>query len=345
MALPAPFAPYELDWDAPQLPEADVHGTWSSFEWWYFDLSTDDGVELVVVFSRKNPIFTSDGASVYVEYTSPATSFKHIRNYARREYEYTASAGVRALRIAGSRVRIIGTAPSNMRYEVTLDTPWLTGSLTMTPQHRGFLPSADGQYFTRKGDPATYTAVSFSAPIMETTGTLTVGGKSQSVSGRGYHDHPWGTQQLFWTHREWHWGRTTTPSLGVMFATVTPQEAFDGTLTFLWSGATGVFEPQVTADLTIAPSQWKKDALTGISFPHQLGVSVLAQAWTAQYERSLLDTPMYERSAVSWTTVPSSDAGSGWTEYYSLLPIFRWFAFLGAKVTAFFWRPFPWFGR
>ena len=345
MALPAPFTPYELAWDAPQLTDAEFHGVWSSFEWWYFDLATDDGVELVVVFSRKNPIFVTGKASVYVEYTSPGATFKHIRNYDHGEYSYTERAGVRELRIAGNIVRIIGTAPAGMRYEVTLDTPWLSGALTMTPQHRGFLPTADGRYFTHKGDANVYTAVSFSAPIMSTTGTLTVAGKSQAVQGAGYHDHPWGTQQLFWTHRRWHWGRTTTPDLGVMFATVTPQDEFDGALTFLWSGATGVFEPSVTAALTVTPSQWTKDALTGIDFPHQLGVAVPGLAWTAQYQRSLLDTPMYERSAVSWTPVPSGAAGSGWTEYFSLAPFFRGLAFLGARVTAFFWRPFPWIGR
>jgi hypothetical protein len=54
---------------------------------------------------------------------------------------------------------------------------------------------------------------------------------------------------------------------------------------------------------------------------------------------------MYERSAVSWTPAPPDTAGSGWTEYFSLAPLMRWLAFLGAKVTAFFWRPFPWIGR
>lgn len=345
MALPAPFTPFDIRWDAPQLPDAALHDVRSSFEWWYFDLSTDDGVELVVVFSRRNPIFSADGVSVYVEYTAPGTAFKHIRNYARSEYAYSESPGVRELRIAGNRVRIVGADASSMHYEVTLDLPWITGTLQMTPQHRGFLPSADGHYFTGRNDKSMYTAVSFSAPIMETTGTLTVGARAQAVSGRGYHDHPWGTQQLFWTHREWHWGRTTMPSLGVMFATVTPASEFAGSLTFLWSGATGVFEPEVTGALTVTPSQWKRDAITGIDFPHELGVSVPGLAWTAQYQRSLLDTPMYERSAVSWTPVPAGAAGSGWTEYFSLAPLFRWPAFLGAKVTAFFWRPFPWFGR
>ncbi len=345
MTLPSPFTAYELHWDSPQLADAELSGVWSSFEWWYFDLSTADGVELVLCFSRKNPIFSGDKVSVYVEYTAPGTAFKHIRNYARGEYSYTESPGVRELRIAGNVVRIVGTEPSNTHYEVTLDTPWITGALTMTPEHRGFLPSATGHYFTGKHDASVYTAVSFSAPIMATTGTLTVAGQTQSVSGHGYHDHPWGTQQLFWTHREWHWGRTATPALGVMFATVTPQDEFTGTLCFLWSGATGVFEPQVTGDLAVAPAQWKKDAITGIEFPHQLGVSASRLAWTAQYQRSLLDTPMYERSAVSWTPVPSGVAGSGWTEYFSLPPFWRWVAFLGAKVTAFFWRPFPWFGR
>ncbi len=344
MALPAPFTPFDIGWDAPQLTAAE-RGVWSAFEWWYFDLSTDDGVEVVIVFSCKNPIFTSGGVSVYVEYSAAGTDWKHVRNYDASDFSFTQVSGVRELRIAGNVVRIVGNEPASMHYDVTLDLPWITAQLRMTPAHRGFLPTADGHYFTSRTDASTYTAVSFSAPIMNTTGSLTVNGATQQVSGRGYHDHPWGTQQLFWTHHEWHWGRTTTPGMGVMFATVTPAPEFSGALTFLWSGTTGVFEPQVTADLTVTPSAWSKQALLGIRFPHTLGVAIPGSAWTAQFQQQLFDMPMYERSAVSWTAVPPAETGSGWTEYFLLAPLWRWPAYLGAKVQAFFWRQFPWFGR
>src|SRR5207249_1297992 len=63
--LNTPFVPFELRWDAPQLTEQDVARS-TSVEWWYFDLSTDDGVELVVIFGRKNPMWSASKVSMYL---------------------------------------------------------------------------------------------------------------------------------------------------------------------------------------------------------------------------------------------------------------------------------------
>ena len=344
-ALPSPFQPFTIPWDAPQLSAADLDGFANAFEWWYFDLATDDGIELVVIFSRQNPIFATRKASVYLEYHDGTKVFKHIRNYSRDEFSWSESASVRELRIGGSIVRIVGADPEHMQYVVNIALPWLTGSLTMTPQHRGFLPTADGTYFRSRTDPRLSTSVSFSAPIMQTTGTLTVNGVASAVTGRGYHDHPWGTEQLFWTNFEWNWARTVTAAEGIMFADVTPTPEYEGALTFLYSGEVGTFEPQVTAELQVTGSDWRKDSLFGIKFPHTVGVKTPAIAGQAVSTGSMLDMPIYNRCSVTWTPQPTGPAGTGWVEYFHLSSWGRWLAFYGARIQSFFMRPFPWFGR
>src|SRR5262249_31984300 len=155
-----------------------------------------------------------------------------------------------------------------------------------------------------------------------------------------YHDHPWATEQFFWTHAEWHWARASTPDSNVMFATVTPFPGIEGKLWFAWVGTPGQFEPTVTGTVNVSPSAWNKDSLMGIRFPHQLVVSTPDATWTSTYQHSLLDVPYYTRSAVAWA--PANDtAGTGWAEYWMLKASGQKLVFWLAKISAFFWRPFP----
>jgi len=341
--ITAPFAPFEPRWDHPQLNDAQLAGS-HAFEWWYFDLSTDDGVEFVVIFARKSPMWNGAKASIYVEYKDQAHHFVHVRNYPRTEFHARTTAADMDVRVGPSTLRMVGSDPASLHYELEIDTPWVTGTLVMRPLHRGFLPSADGAYFAARNDASRKNCVSFSAPLMQGEGTLTVGGKSRKVNGHGYHDHPWGTELFFWTSREWHWARAMTPDQSVMFATVTPFEDFSGALTFCYSGTPGTFEPQLTTDVTVNPSQWKRDSIMGIRAPHELEVSVPGRSWTAVCTAVLLDSPYYKRSAITWT--PSAGpAGNGWLEYWGLARPFRWLAFKAAWLAAFFWRSFPWVGR
>jgi predicted secreted hydrolase len=342
-SMPAPFAPFEPRWDAPQLTTAQLAQP-HAFEWWYFDLSTEDGVEFVVIFARKSPMWSAAKASMYVEYEDATQKFVKVRNYDRKEFQRTGDDARSEIRVGANSMRIIGQDAASLHYELTIDLPWITGSLTLKPLHRGFLPSSDGAYFTARGDPSRRNCVSFSAPLMSGSGQLTVAGNTRQVSGHGYHDHPWGTELFFWTSREWHWARAMTAEANVMFATVTPFDDFEGALTFCYSGTPGDFEPQLTAALEVTPSKWKKDAMMGIRAPHELKVSVPGRTWTATCTASLLDSPYYKRSAIRWLT-DGGPEGHGWVEYWGLGKPYRWLAFAAARLNAFFWRSFPWFGR
>ena len=217
------FQPFELRWDHPQLTEGLTLMTLAVSSG---GTSTCRPVMVSPWSSSsadENPVFATRRASVYIEYKDSNHDLQRVRNYAADQFSWKASGEGSAIRIGSHSLRASGTDPSSWRYELELHLPEAQVALTFVPLHRGFLPSEDGSYFRHARDPRLQTSVSFSAPLMRGEGTVTVRGRTREVNGRGYHDHPWGTRQLFFTHGEWHWGRMSDETLGAMFADVTPQ--------------------------------------------------------------------------------------------------------------------------
>jgi predicted secreted hydrolase len=313
----------------------------SAFEWWYFDLQTDDGIAMVIVFSRRNPVLSRDRPSLYVEYTDGSHKLHRVRNYAPSTFAWTDGEPA-TLRVGTSTLQMSGTEAS-LGYAMTLRMPEIEADLELHPMHRGFLPTSDGCYFRSTADASRRTCVSFSAPLMRVSGSVRFAGTSRNVSGRGYHDHPWGTEQIFFTHHQWNWARIASPQLGAMFADVKPMPGFEGSLCFFYLGEFGTFEPRISADMRIATADWRRDSLFGIRFPHQLQVDAEGRHWTLDAQGSLLNTPVYNRSRVRWQA--GEAPGSGWAEYFDLPPMLRSAAALGSRIAAFFWRPFPYFGQ
>ena len=342
-----PFRPFDRKWDRPQLEGADLRLR-SSFEWWYFDLQTADGVSLVVVFSRKCQVFSRCKPTLYVEYKDRGRRLRRIRNYPASSFQWALGParvegeGQNVLRIGPNVLSFGGADIESLHYKLEVRTPEFDASLVMHPIHRGFLPSADGCYFRSQCDPSRRTCVSFSAPLMQAEGTLRFEGDTRRVSGRGYHDHPWGTEFLLGTHHRWNWGRLSDASRCAMFVDVMPMPGFDGALRFLWHGELG-FEPQVSNQLEIQASDRRRDSWFGEPFPHALTVDSLGQGWTVHCTGSLLDVPVYNRSNVQWTM--GGGSGTGWVEYFDLPPALRRVAAWGIRIVAFFWRPFPWCGQ
>jgi hypothetical protein len=333
------FAPFDIPFDSPQLTDAEQADR-GAFEWWYFDCQTDDGIQMVILFSLRNPLFATQKPSVYIEYADKSRGFHHVCNYPASSFSWEEAPGVSTMRIGEANVlQLVGTTPSDLTYELTLALPWIRATLEARPLHRGFVPGKRGCYFTDTRDANRRTCVSFSAPVMSVQGNVTVHGHTIPVNGRGYHDHPWGTAQLFFTHQEWNWGRVSNASTSFMFADVKPANSFEGTLRFMYQGTSGTFEPEVAGDLQINASEWKRDSWHGIRFPHALNVASGGKSWSAMLGACMLDTPVYNRATATWTP------GQGWVEYFHMPSWLTHIAFIGGRLLMFFWRPFPFFGR
>ncbi len=329
-------------WDRSQLTDEEMSEP-NAFEWWYFDMQGDD-VSLVIVFGRKNPVLSRSKCSLFIELKQGASAFRRVRNYAEGRFP-TSDGSPLELSVGPHSMVLTGDDPKNLLYHVAVRLPELDLDLDFRPTHHGFLPTVDGCYFTMRGRPSSRTCVSFSAPVTTATGTLRRDGQTTPLRGRGYHDHPWGTVQLFQTHREWNWGRAFTPQTATMFAEVIPRARYQGQLSFFYRAQTREFVPRVTETLELKGTDSRKQSLLGIAFPHRLDVLALDQRWEVQTTFPLLTTPMYERSEISWKGGAGDETGTGWLEYYRVGDAVVWLVFLAARIGAFFWRPFPWFGR
>ena len=58
-----------------------------------------------------------------------------------------------------------------------------------------------------KGGQSHYFAWLPSVPQGKASGSLTVGDKTATVSGSGYHDHNWGDVSVLGLIHDWYWGR------------------------------------------------------------------------------------------------------------------------------------------
>ena len=343
-ALPTPFQPFAPRWNEPQLTREELSLP-NAFEWWYFDLESAADVRLVVIFSRKSPIYSPDKPSIHLEFEDGSTSLQRVHNYPVDSFRWSSGRALSELRLGDNAMRIRGDGPAEMVYEIDLNLPELTARLEFMPLHLGFLPGPGGCYFTNREEPHLRSCVSFSAPLMAIRGTITHGDRTHEVTGHGYHDHPWGTEVILRTHRQWYWGRLAAPDRRVVFAKVAPTPEFDGELEFHFVGEAGNFTPSVSSRLDLTTGEWARDAWHGVRFPRKLHSGLAGGGWSTEFKASMLDSPVINRSLVSWASLDGLSEGRGWVEYYSVNPRFRSLVMLGSRATAFFWRPFPYSGR
>ena len=184
-----------------------------------------------------------------------------------------------------------------MNYEVNIVLPWMTGTLTMTPQHRGFLPTANGTYFRNRRERAPlHVCFVFRSDHVKPPENSRVNGVESTVTGRGYHDHPWGTQQIFDTNYEWNWARTVTPAAGDHVRRCHADcLSLRARSPFSIRDARDV-RAHVTAALTVGAKMAK-----GLAFEIAIRTldvpTPLSQAGVST--GSLLDTPIYDRCSVT----------------------------------------------
>jgi hypothetical protein len=339
-----PFTPFEARWNAPQLTDAEMADR-RAFEWWYFDLEADDGTKLVVIFSRKNRMYVADGASMHVEFYDGAHQVRRVHNFPAASFTWRDTGDGAELTVGDNSFSVAGSDPEAMRYRIRLSLPWIRTDLVATPLHRGFLPSADGSYFFARDNPSRRSCVSFSAPQVTIEGDIHTEQGTRFVSGRGYHDHPWGTEEILRTHQEWYWGRLTSPALNVTFSRVVPAPEYEGRLEFHYLGLPDAFEPRLDDDLGVQVGAWSKGAWNRTRFPLRVEGGGGGTRWDARHRSSLLHLPIINRSVVDWTSADAGAEGSGWIEYYRVPARARTMVRLGSRAMSFFWRPFPYLGR
>lgn len=309
--------------DLPQMPLELLRAYPNSLEWWYFDLEAENGADLVVILSRKNPLVGVSCASVSVEFQPAAEARRRIlvrdfplESFAVERFDQTVT-----LRLdAGNTLTIVGDSEDRIQeYRLRFSVGDMSGEFRFAPLCQGFKPGASGVFFSHRQDAVLNNCVNFAAPRMNGSGEILCDGERRSLSGQGYHDHPWGTDVYFNSTEAWHWGRLMCGDEFLLFVVAQLAPDYEGALRFALRAKSGEFEPQVSTDLELWPEDWGAASWWNpLQIPHGLRISCPAVGWQGhvQFERLLLSTPFYCRSAVSCRETHRNIAGHGWTEYF-----------------------------
>lgn len=169
-----------------------------TFEWWYFDAVMEDGSTVSLNFAT-----TVTGAQPTVAVTINATSvegkkFKDVISYQNAESSF--AEGCCDVKAGASYFK------GNLKdYEIKVDPVHGLGcDLKLHSLCKSWRPETGHVVFN--GEEKYFTWL-FVVPQGTVTGTLTIEGKTATVTGEGYHDHQWGNINLLGDMNNWVWGR------------------------------------------------------------------------------------------------------------------------------------------
>ena len=339
--------------DLPQLKEEELKSNKNAFEWWYFDLQDKQGSSLVVILTRQNTLEVTGRPDMHLELETATEKFRKIVPFPKGSFymrSYPTSGDLLAFEIGmNERNRLIVYYDEQSgfvrEYSLMVNVDGFKADLKFEPLHAGFVPDPEdgGCFFINKKDPNKKNCAAFAAPIMKGSGVVTTNKRTTHFKdGVGYHDHPWGTDEIYDIYHEWHWGRLYNEEIGMMYADVKPQSEYKGKLKFMYFARKESYYPEIREDLSIKPSSWKRNGLFNIKFPHKLLVNVpsLDLEIETQYQKVLLNVPMYNRSEVNFSAKynKGSSDGTGWTEYCKFPVRFHWLIGFLTKVKYWIWR-------
>ncbi len=272
----------KFDDDLPHFTEAELHDNRDSHEWYYFDLQTKDGEELIVRYIIKDTCVHDTNPSISPELTTNKTKTKEIeriKDYHRNDYKMEKmenEEGVIII-IGTNLIKIYRDHENNIKkYILILKFDEFEINLECIPKHQGFKLYKNSSYINKKANDDAYVCVVFPAPRMKIKGKLIIDQKEKEIEGEGYHDHTWGTTSLVYSHKEWHWGRIYTDEFTAFFSEVIPSANFSGKLKFLYYAKVGSTRPKLESQLTITPNKWKLKFMFAlpIIFKYPLELSV-----------------------------------------------------------------------
>lgn len=172
------------------------------FEWWYFDCMLSDGTKIVIQFLSKNGrTFSSDKfhPTLFFKVTAPdgrqIDKKLHIPAKDIRWSKETCD-------IHFGRHYVRGNLKE---YRIHIDNAEGMGAdLILKSTSRPYRP---GTSYFQFGTPDKYYTWLCVVPRGTVSGSVTVEGKTETVTGTGYHDHQWGSINFhrYWNH--WIWAR------------------------------------------------------------------------------------------------------------------------------------------
>jgi carotenoid 1,2-hydratase len=295
-------------------------------EWWYFDAISDDGRDaIVVVWYAGLPFDPSYGVATLRHLKDPARypqpraldhsaiGFSWYRDgkpiaYALNGYKadrFRHQADPFAVEVASSRVERDGEG-----YKLTVATPTVEGR-PIRAEFR-FRPADSTEPFERDlGTPDAPHNWILAASDCRVEGRATIGEDELTFSGRGYHDHNAGAEDLSIAMKRWEWGRVHHGPFANIYYLSEPRR---GESQSLWIDCREGRPEVVKEDLQ--PSSWGayRWSLFGIRHNSMMRLADRLDGDTAGRltGRCVDDGPFYRRWLSEFSVYPGSSApGNG----------------------------------
>ena len=323
-----------FDDDLPKFKKEELSNKKDSFEWYYFDIDTGD-VQIVVRFILKDTsIHDVNPAIEFILRKEHEEVITRIKDY-DDGYKYEKNDEGAIIEIGKNKLGIYKDHENNIqKYFLQLQLDEIELNLKCTPVHRGFKVSGKGDYLKEKTNEDIYSSAVFPAPRMKGVGDLILGTYYQKVIvGQGYHDHPWGTTSLMYSHKEWHWGRIYTSEFTVFFTKVIPSDGYQGELNILYFAKRDETEPKLEDGLEITSDNWKLKFMSEFPFifrfPRKLSIkrhnpsmksSKENLSVETNFEEILLLIKIYIRIKAKAVIKENGNVliGVGWVEYLKI---------------------------
>lgn len=179
-----------------------------SFEWWYFDANFEGGTTAVITFFTKQPAHASGplNPQITVVITKPdKTKLTFTKYYPTGQF----TASKEACNVTMGPNKVSGDLKT---YTLHFDIPGLTGDLVFNRVAPSYSTAPED-----KSKPE-YFGWFPSIPYGTVKGSLTYEGKTQSLTGVGYHDHNWGLIDIKDVCQYWYWGRGNAGDYYMIFS-------------------------------------------------------------------------------------------------------------------------------
>lgn len=196
-------------------------GKSGNYEWWYFDSRLEDGSTLVIAFYTKSPLNPNTGLQPQVSFNlDRPDGTKITKTLDIPADQFSASKDTCEVKIGGNRF-----SGDLHRYEIYVAFDDVIADIQLEGEVPSWRPRT-GRIKFDKGGQSHYFAWLPSVPQGKVAGSLTVGGKTEAVSGSGYHDHNWGDISMLELIHDWYWGRARVGNYTVIASYITAADVY-----------------------------------------------------------------------------------------------------------------------
>jgi hypothetical protein len=173
-----------------------------TFEWWYFDAVLDDGSTLVINFMVKD--IRGGGIN---QPPRPVVTFEldrpdgtHVERALHERDDFAFDVGRCDVRVGSCTF-----AGDLHSYHIHTDIDAVTADVILTGRVPSWRPQT-GHILFGDEHPQLFAWLP-SVPQGSVQATLTIDGKTQTLTGTGYHDHNWGDAAMQQLIHHWYWAR------------------------------------------------------------------------------------------------------------------------------------------